>query len=324
MTRVSRRLRLAACLLAAGLAGCAASSTRAPDVQTLPANDIELAGVPFFPQREYQCGPAALATVLGYSGAAVSPDELVDEVYLPARKGSLQAELIAATRRRDRLPYVLAADPAALRAELAAGHPVLVLQKLGAGPWPGWHYAVLVGEEAGGSKVLLRSGTERRREESLWRFLASWERAGAWALVTLRPGDMPASAELLPYMQAAAGLEAMGRLDSAGRAYESAAARWPHAALPRLGLANLAYARGELRLAERHYREAIARDPGDVAPYNNRAQVLLDLNCPDTARLVIAQAESRSGGSIHAAALQETRARVEAASGGNVNGCPAG
>ncbi len=324
MNRAGRRLRLAACLLAAGLAGCAANSTRAPEAPTLPASDIELAGVPFFPQRDYQCGPAALATVLGYSGVAVSPDELVDEVYLPARKGSLQAELIAATRRRDRLPYVLSADVAALRAELAAGHPVLVLQKLGAGPWPGWHYAVLVGQEAGGAKVLLRSGTERRREESLWRFLASWERAGAWALVTLPPGDMPASAELLPYMQAAAGLEAVGRLDSAGRAYESAAARWPEASLPLLGLANLAYARGELSLAERRYREAIALDPADLALYNNRAQVLLDLGCPATARLVITQAESRSAGSVHAAALEETRARVEAASGGNVNGCPAG
>jgi tetratricopeptide (TPR) repeat protein len=323
MSRAGRRLRLAACLLAAGLLGCAGPSIRTGEQSAEPAADIELAAVPFFPQREYQCGPAALATVLVSSGVEVSPDELVEDVYLPGRKGSLQAELVGAARSRDRLPYVLPPNAAALWAELAAGHPVLVLQKLGAGPWPGWHYAVLVGREEDGSKVLLRSGTERRRQEPVWRFLSSWERAGSWALVVLPPGDMPAGAELVPYMRSAAGLEAVGRLDAAERAYRGAASRWPDAALPRLGLANLFYARGELRLAEEHYREAIALDPADAASYNNRAQVLLDLGCPETARRVLAQAGSRAAGSAHVAALQETRRRVEAASAGNVNGCPA-
>jgi hypothetical protein len=60
---------------------------------------VELTEVPFFPQTEYQCGPAALATVLAASGAKVTPDELVPQVYLPERKGSLQVEMLAAARR---------------------------------------------------------------------------------------------------------------------------------------------------------------------------------------------------------------------------------
>ena len=35
---------------------------------------VELKQVPFFPQTEYQCGPAALATVLNASGVKVTPD----------------------------------------------------------------------------------------------------------------------------------------------------------------------------------------------------------------------------------------------------------
>ena len=42
---------------------------------------LELRDTPFFPQEEYQCGPAALATVLAASGVAVSPDDLTGKVY---------------------------------------------------------------------------------------------------------------------------------------------------------------------------------------------------------------------------------------------------
>src|SRR5205823_3222256 len=38
---------------------------------------VELTQVPFFPQSEYQCGPAALAIVLASFGAKVTPEELV-------------------------------------------------------------------------------------------------------------------------------------------------------------------------------------------------------------------------------------------------------
>jgi len=37
---------------------------------------VLLAPVPFYPQREYQCGPAALASVLGAAGVSTSPAAL--------------------------------------------------------------------------------------------------------------------------------------------------------------------------------------------------------------------------------------------------------
>ena len=55
---------------------------------------LELTAVPFHPQELYQCGPAALATVLNWSGEQVRPSALVDEVYLPGRQGSLQLEML--------------------------------------------------------------------------------------------------------------------------------------------------------------------------------------------------------------------------------------
>ena len=127
------------------------------------ADRLILDTVPFFPQQAYQCGPAAMAMVLGWSGLPVTPDNLVDEVYTPGRLGSLQPNLIAAARRRGRLAYPFN-GPQPLLAELAAGHPVVVLQNLGTATYPAWHYAVVVGRDRSTDQILLHSGTRARHQ----------------------------------------------------------------------------------------------------------------------------------------------------------------
>ena len=305
------------------LAGCVVSGPRHDPLDEAHPARVELEATPFFPQSDYQCGPAALATVLAADAVDVTPDELVPEVYLPARRGSLQVELIAATRARGRLPYLLAPSDDALFDELASGHPVLVLQKLGAGPWPGWHYAVLVGYDRDRRSVLLRSGRTQRLEMSVRRFLLSWERGGRWAMLALTPGALPAGADMRRYVDAAAGLEAVGRLDDAARAYRSASLRWPDAPLPWLGLANVAYARDDLVTAQSLYEEALARDPADVAARNNHAEVLLQLGCRSAAAKEIAVAQERARNSGLEAAVAETAGRIAAATAPDAAGCPA-
>jgi hypothetical protein len=80
------------------LGGCASGGPQLEAIDTLGYPErVELTDTPFFPQREYQCGPAALATVLAASEVSVTADALVPEVFLPGRQGSLQSELLAAT-----------------------------------------------------------------------------------------------------------------------------------------------------------------------------------------------------------------------------------
>src|ERR1051325_3239401 len=99
-------------LFGALLTGCASFAPQTTQLRTtLPPklhDYVELKDVPFFPQTEYQCGPAALATVLNTYGVKVTPEDLVPEVYLPARKGSLQIEMLAAARRHGLVAYQLA------------------------------------------------------------------------------------------------------------------------------------------------------------------------------------------------------------------------
>lgn len=305
--------------------GCAVTGPAIPDaaLSSLPTG-VELDATPFFPQRDYQCGPAALATVLAAAGVAVEPDELVADVYLPGRSGSLQAELVAATRQRDRLAYLTTPTLESLFAQLAAGRPALVLLKTGFGPWPGWHYAVVIGYDVSSGKVLLRSGTEARLELSFAQFTAAWHRAGRWAMVVVEPGALPADPELHRYMQAAAGLEAVGRRGSAARAYRAAALAWPDEPLPRVGLANLAFAEGELGTAERELRIAAERAPADVTVRNNRAVVLRAMGCTDSARREAEAAVALAAAGPHAAEVGATLREIDHAGGSDGPGCPPG
>src|SRR5690606_16550407 len=109
----------------------------------------------------------ALATILAHEGLPVDAEALAPAVYVEGLRGSLQAELLAATRRHGFVPYRLEPDPLALFAEVESGKPVLVMQNLGLPRFPVWHYAVVVGFDPEQERVLLRSGTERRRAEPL-------------------------------------------------------------------------------------------------------------------------------------------------------------
>ncbi|MDX1561908.1 MAG: PA2778 family cysteine peptidase, partial [Gammaproteobacteria bacterium] len=224
MSSISSRrssLRLAA-VAALALGGCATQQ---------PLEDIpeltELDSVPFFPQTEFDCGPAALATVLGASGIAITPEALMPNVYTAGLEGSLQVEMLAAARREGRLPIPVDRTPEALFGLIEAGHPVLVMQNLRLRRAPLWHYAVVVGFERESNRVVLRSGEERRKRQRARRFLTSWALADNWGFVVARPGQIPATVEPEQYMRAVVQSERALGAEEIDTAYGAALARWP-------------------------------------------------------------------------------------------------
>jgi hypothetical protein len=274
---------------------------------------VELATTPFHAQDRYQCGPAALATVFGAAGVAVAPDALVGEVYLPARRGSLQTELIAATRRRDLVAYELEPSFEALLREVAAGQPVLVLQNLGIDAWPRWHYAVVIGYDVAADELLLRSGTTARQRLSRRRFEGSWQRAGRWALVVSRPAEPPVTAAPLRWLRAAADLEQTGRVVAARAAQRAAATRWPDAPLAAVALANGELSDGDAAAAERTLRQTVARGAADAIVHNNLADLLGKRGCRAAALHAVDAAAALLGpqsNAVIAAAVAATRAEL--------------
>ena len=278
-----------------------------PPKPVWPDQILELTEVPFFPQEKYQCGPAALATVLTASGHASSPEALVGEVYVPARQGSLQAEMLAAVRRTGHLPLILAPDFSALVDAVRAGYPVLVLQNLGVSWWPQWHYAVVVGMDPARQKVVLRSGIEQRKLQSIRSFMHTWARSQHWAMVVAQPNVVPDWAEMKSWLMAAQALVDSGGADAGTEALEMASEHWPDQALPWLLLGNRRYQQGRWAAAADAFHRAQLRDPGSVAASNNLASVLIELGCPEQATEALDKAASVSATNSLTRVLEQTR-----------------
>lgn len=297
---------------ATALTGC---TTRLPPLPEDPRR--ELASVPFFPQTIHQCGPAALATVLGATGVRTTPEQLSPLVYIPGRRGSLQVEMLAAARGKGRLAFVLEPRFAALQAELAAGNPVLVLQDLGALGIRRWHFAVVVGFAPDQDVLILRSGTERRRLERREQFLRTWQAGEYWAAVLTRPDQPPTTATGSSFIRALAATERYLTPGAVSDANAVALARWPADPLVLLANGNQAYTAGQLTTAISRYRSLLAIEPTHLAGRNNLASALLDAGCP---RQALTQAEQAASllptDSPLAAAVNDTLAKARAAATG--------
>lgn len=271
---------------------------------------VELAAVPFFPQEEYQCGPAALATVLNWAGASVTPAELVPEVYLPERRGSLQLELIGAARRQGRIPYVLRPELESVFTEVASGNPVLILQNLSFWWYPKWHYAVVVGFDLPGDRIVLRSGREPRHDIPIEIFERTWRRSHYWAMVVMPPDLLPFTAEEIPYVQAVAPLERLSLWHDTATAYATALKRWPKSLAARMGLGNSRYAMGDVRGAEEEFRQATQEHPEAAVAFNNLAQMLAEQNRWPEARAAAQRAVALGGPQM--ATFRDTLKQIEA------------
>lgn len=262
--------------------GCAFLLPQSEALKKQPPTDlplqVELKNVPFYAQDEYQCGPAALAMVLNTAGAKVTPASLVDQVYIPARKGSLQIEMLAATRTHGLVAYELAPQLNDLLREVSVGNPVIVLENYSYGLWPVWHYAVAVGYDLKEREIMRRSGTHKLEILPFSAFEYLWKTDGYWAMVALPLDQIPASATETRYANAVLALEKSGHIKNAQIAYGTLLKRWPKNLIGQMGIGNTAYAMKDLESAKIAFLQAAQDHPEAAEAFNNLAHVLSDLN----------------------------------------------
>jgi hypothetical protein len=262
-------------LLGAFLSGCSMlPGERLAPPPSVPARAM-VQEVPFFPQDELQCGPAALAMVLHWGGIAIQPCDLTPEVFTPGLKGSLQSALIGAARRHGRVAYPIAGS-AALLTEVSAGHPVIVLVNLGFFWYPKWHYGVVIGYDQERDEVILHSGRTPNERLSSRVFMNIWRRGDYWGLLVMPPERLPAGGEEGPWLAAVTGLERAGHWEEAAVGYAAALQRWPESFAAWMGLGNSRYAQNDLPGAAEAFRRATLLQPENGMAFNNLAQVLAE------------------------------------------------
>jgi tetratricopeptide (TPR) repeat protein len=258
------------------LAGCSGMGSYSgltfpvpPEHPVMPANlniprHSELQGLAAYSEPN-QSGPSALALAFTYAGKSVTPNEAAELVNLPAGREATQDEMLAAARQMGLLPYVLNGKLWDLLTEVAAGHPVIVMQNS--------RYALLTGYDIARGFVMLDSGQNRRQVMALNDFDSAWALNERWAMLAMKPAIFPATVQEANFVAAAESLEPVVP-EAARVAYEAALLRWPNDLGARMGLGNVAYRLYRAKEAEAQYRQATVEHPQSGDAWNALALVL--------------------------------------------------
>jgi len=266
------------------LTGCARSPVLLESTKASLTPQTELTEVPFFAQTEYQCGPATLAMVLNHEGVEASLDELIPQVFLPGRDGSVQPEMLATVRRYERLAIPIRGTMDALLTHLEAGNPVVVMQNLALPAFPMWHYAVAIGFDLPNETLVLRSGEIERHTLSFSRFDATWARTERWGFVVSEPGTLPEG------VTARNALEAISAFEE-----QHGSERFPQNPTGQFALGNALYADGQPEAALAAFETATSLDPEMGAAWLNLAIIQFQQARLADARASLTQAASLEG-----------------------------
>lgn len=137
--------------------------------------------VPFYPQKNYQCGPASLAGVLNYWGVDISPEEIATEIYSRSARGTLDVDMVLFPERKGLKAHHYKGSLEDIRTNIDSGHPLVVLVDYGFWIYQDNHFMVIVGYDDG--RIIANSGKHRLRSMPLKSFLRSWERTRFWTLL---------------------------------------------------------------------------------------------------------------------------------------------
>jgi len=162
------------------LHGCASGPA------ALPRGAKILSDVPFFPQEDYQCGPAVLATAINYwyarSGSAVRTgvDEIARAIYSPGARGVLPADLEKYPKKKGFVTEQFTGSISRLRESIDRGIPVILLVDYGLSLYRLDHFLIVTGYTGDG--IIVNSGREERQVVPNSDLEKAWKKTGYWAL----------------------------------------------------------------------------------------------------------------------------------------------
>ncbi|NWF98783.1 MAG: peptidase C39 family protein [Nitrospirae bacterium] len=136
--------------------------------------------VPFFPQEEYQCGPASLAGVLNYYGLKISPEEIANEIYSKSARGTLTIDMVLFAQKIGMSAKQYSGSLDDIRKNIDNKNPVIVMIDTGIFFVQQYHFMVITGYNEEG--IIVNSGKVQNKFMPENNFLNMWEKTKYWML----------------------------------------------------------------------------------------------------------------------------------------------
>lgn len=256
------------------LSGCITPAIQSAALLAEPPSDLpeyqEIRNITFINQPAAYCGPATLSMAMGWAGENVPVDTVANEVFTSAMRGSFQEDLIGSSRRHGLVAIPVKNLDNLLR-EVAAGHPVIVLENLSISWLPRWHYALVIGYDLKKEDVIMHSGKVPYYRWDMRKFERSWSLGDYWGLVVLPAGALAVTGTEQEHLDATVGLEQAERYLEAEKSYKKILEKWPNSLVSLIALGNMAYQQGRNAEAVNWLRRAVKSHPeSDEAKYNLR------------------------------------------------------
>jgi predicted double-glycine peptidase len=144
-------------------------------------NSHLIENIPFYPQEDYQCGPASLAVVLNYWGVSVTPDDIAKEIFSETARGTLNIDMILYAQGKGLNALQYKGNIEDLKKNIESGYPVIVLVDYGFSVYQVNHFMVVIGYNNHG--LIVNSGKDREKIISEEDFLHIWKRTNYWSLL---------------------------------------------------------------------------------------------------------------------------------------------
>lgn len=172
------------CCLAAMLPGCITAEQLLGGTDRDPSpRALYIQQVPFYPQRQYECGPASLAAVMNFWGRRVTPEQIGEQIYRPKLRGTLSIDMWQYAKAQHFLASIYQGSWEFLGKQMSRKRPVIAFLNLGFQQIPIGHFLVVVGLDPGEKSVIVYSGGDRNLHVPYDRFKAAWEKTNYWALL---------------------------------------------------------------------------------------------------------------------------------------------
>ncbi len=154
-----------------------------------PSEGSLIEGVPFFPQDRLMCGPAALASVIGYWGRGTDMEEVAKEVYNEDLKGTLPIDMFLYAKDRGFSAEYYKGGLDDLKQNVSAKAPLIIFLNLGYDFYPVGHYIVVTGYSDNLKAIIAHSGKEKDKAYEYDELLKYWSRTG-FSTLLVKPKGM--------------------------------------------------------------------------------------------------------------------------------------